>query len=149
MRVLALFTAVLVFAGCSEKKVESSVGAAVAEGSRAEVPADAASQAFASVLMKNPLESFAPDDGGGASFRWSRLSFGAGNRWEAPSVLSAGGEDVECVESGKWTMDSAESASRATVTLQTEKTTCPGRSDTKQYRLMMTREGSGWQVLFR
>lgn len=149
MRTLTLCTLVLVVAGCSEKKVESTVGAAVAESTRADVPADAASQAFAAVLMKNPLESFSPDDGGGASFKWSKLTFSSGNTWEAASVLSADGENIDCVESGKWSMDAAESASRATVQLQTESSNCPGRPGNKAYRLQMSREGSGWQVLFR
>lgn len=149
MRTLALVSSLLLLAGCPKQEAASGTGAAVAEAAAADVPSDAASRAFAETLMKNPLESFSPDDGGGASFKWKSLGFGAGNVWKAASVLSAGGEDVDCEESGRWSLEKAEAPTKATVVLQTQATSCPGRSESKEYRLVMTRDGGGWQVSFR
>ncbi len=147
MRATVLSFALALVAGCP--KQDAGAVAAAPSGPAADVPGDAASRAFAEALMGNPLQSFSPDDGGGASFSWKKVEFSGGNTWTATSVLSAGGEDVDCEESGKWSMEAAESATRATVVLQTAQSSCPGRAQDKQYRLLMTREGGGWQVLFR
>ncbi len=153
MRTFVLMS-LLVLIGCAKEKppVKSGGGVLAQDGgitTETELPDDKDSRKFADHLVRNPMNEFSPSDGGGASIRWKSVSFGAKNRWTAEAVLTAAGETIECEEGGRWTMDKAESSEKATVNLETKRTTCPGRSDSVSYRLVMSRSDNGWQIVFR
>ncbi len=153
MRTFALMS-LLVLIGCAKEgpPVKSGGGVVAQDGGitpETELPADKDSRKFADYLVRNPMNEFSPSDGGGATIRWKSVSFGPKNHWEAQATLTAAGESVDCVEQGRWTMDKAESTEKATVNLETKKSDCPGRSDSVSYRLVMSRSGNGWQIVFR
>lgn len=81
--------------------------------------------------------------------RWETLKFGPKNHWEATTIITVGGESAECEESGRWTAEKADSDSKGTVMLKTKKSSCAGRSDSTEYRLGLTVQDNGWQVVVR
>ena len=143
------------FVGCAkEAPVAKPGGGVVAQDGgitpETELPDDKDTRKFADHLVRNPVVNFVPSDaGGGFSIKCKRLSFGPKNHWEAEAVLSASGEDVDCVEAGRWSLEKAESATRGTVNLETKKTSCPGRSDSVNYRLVMDAQEGSYQIVFR
>ncbi|MSQ01469.1 MAG: hypothetical protein EXR71_06200 [Myxococcales bacterium] len=153
MRTFALMS-LLVVLGCVKEKppVKSGGGVVAQDGgitSETELPDDKDTRKFADYLVRNPMSEFSPSDGGGATIRWKSVAFGPKNHWHAEALITAAGESVECAEGGRWTMDKAESPEKATVNLETKNSTCPGRSDSVSYRLVMSRSDNGWQIVFR
>lgn len=151
---LFLIVPLLAFAACAKEKPAVSKAEKVVdrEGGITDdtkVPADADSRKFADHLVRNPLTNFSPTDGGAAGFKWTEVKFGPKNHWIAQAILTADGESINCVESGDWSMDKADSDHTATVALRTEKTTCPGRNDAAVYRMQMTWEKDDYNVVFR
>ncbi len=154
MRTFIILSLLFVVGCAKEKSVAKPTSGVVAKDggitSETEIPDDADSKKFADHLVRNPLRGFAPtDSSGGASIKWDTVTFGPKNHWEADAVLTAGGETVRCTEQGRWTIDKAESPTRDTVNLDTKKSTCPGRSDSTSYRLVMDIDGDNYQVVFR
>jgi hypothetical protein len=146
---LVLFSLV----GCPKEEKSGGGGIVAEEGgvtSETELPDDKDTRKFADGLIRNPVKNFKPADGSGdAGITWKTLTFGPKNHWEANAVISAGGENVDCMEAGRWTAEKAESGVKDTINLDTNKSTCPGRSESIQYRLEMTRDGNDWQIVFR
>ena len=144
-----LFTLV----GCpKEEKSSGGNGVVAQEGgitSETELPDDKDTRKFADHLVRNPILNFKPNDGAGADLMWQSVKFGAKNHWEAQATLSAGGETVGCEEAGRWTLDKAESADKAVLNLDTNKSTCAGRSGADQYRVAVTAEGDTYTIVFR
>jgi len=150
MGTFILVPMLVLFAGCAKEKgpAKPSGGGVVAqEGGitpETELPDDKDTRKFADQLVRNPVKDVAPAD----NVRWESLKFGPKNHWEATTVLSLGDEKVDCVEQGRWTAEKAESADKGTVVLQTKKNNCPGRSDSTEYRLVLTLDPNGWQIVF-
>lgn len=153
MRVLVLVP-FLFAVGCAKEKpaAQKPTNIVDKEGGitdATDVPADADSRKFADHLIRHPITNFSPTDGGGASIKWVTVTFGPKNHWIAEAKVSADGETVDCVESGAWSMDKADNEHKASVALKTDKSTCPGRSDSQTYRLSMTWEKGDYEIDFR
>jgi hypothetical protein len=151
MRSVLMVSVLLIAAACAkeEKPAKPTGGGVVAqEGgitSETELPDDKDTRKFADQLVREPVKGFSPAD----NVRWDTLKFGPKNHWEAATVITLGGEKLECEEAGRWSAEKSDSASKGTITLQTKKTSCPSRSDSTEYRLGLTVAENGWQVVVR
>ena len=108
-----------------------------------DLPKDGASKNFATQLMATPLTDFEPPDNDGTTFLYDTLTFNVGNRWEAAAWLDVPGDRFDCVESGSWTMDAAESDTVAPVNWTVEETNCPGRKVGAATRAKLTIQADG------
>ena len=140
--VLSIASLVLLsLVGCPKEEKEKGGGGGIVaqEGGitpETELPDDKDTRKFADHLVRTPVRNFKPSDAsGGADIEWSKVSFGPKNHWEADAVLSAGGERVNCTEAGRWTAEKCDSSTVCTINLDTKKSSCPGRSESTQYRL--------------
>ena len=108
-----------------------------------DVPIDAESRKFANSLTDLSIENWMPEDTGMADFRYSMFSFSKDNTWGGAATLTIIDESVNCEESGTWSMESAESASTATITWVVQETDCPGREKGKSLRAKATIDDKG------
>ncbi|MFZ5476988.1 MAG: hypothetical protein ACOZNI_09465 [Myxococcota bacterium] len=143
----ALVLALIAFPACAGKKkgpptIEEKV-------ERANVPSDAASEAFAEKLLRNPAKEFRPTDAAGASFVYHEMKFKPNNTWEAQAEMKAEGESFTCQEFGSWEMDKAEDENTSMMTWKMEKTTCAGRPDADTMRVKVTIEKGEYKILVR
>ena len=142
----------LMLTGCPKEEKSSGGGVVAQDGgitSETELPDDKDTRKFADHLVRNPIVNFKPTDGEGANLIWKTVTFGPKNHWEAKAELSAGGETVSCEEAGRWTAEKAESAEKAVINLDTNKSNCPGRNSNEQYRVAVTIESDSYSLVFR
>ncbi|MBM4393239.1 MAG: hypothetical protein FJ090_19105 [Deltaproteobacteria bacterium] len=143
---------VLGLAACPKEEPQKT-GIVAQEGgitSETELPEDKDTRKFADHLVRNPITKFKPTDAAsGADLIWNVLKFGPKNHFEATAVISAGGETVNCEEAGRWTAEKASSGTEGIINLDTNKSSCPGRSGTDKYRLQITISGDTYQVVMR
>ena len=124
-----------------KKKKDKGADAAPAPKAAAAVPTtpdDAASKKFGAKLMSSTLRNFRPSDAGGATFQYDTMNFAADNTWNAAGWVEFDDEKMECTESGKWTMEAAESDKVANVTWTVDKTDCAGRDAGSEVRAQLT-----------
>jgi hypothetical protein len=110
---------------------------------KTELPKDGTSKSFAEKLMATPLTDFEPPDNDGTLFLYDTLTFKAGNVWEAAAWLDVPGDRFDCVESGSWTLDAAESELVAPVNWTVDETNCPGRKAGAATRAKLTIQPDG------
>lgn len=149
---MVLFSVLFALIGCPKEEKSTGNGVLAQEGgitSETELPDDKDTRKFADHLVRNPIPNFKPTDGGGADLMYKTISFGHKNHWQAAAELSASGETITCEEAGKWTMEKAESADKAVINMDTQKSSCPGRSGNDQYRVSVTIESGSYSVVFR
>lgn len=151
-RALLLALASFLFAGPAlgkKKKKDKDAAESPAATATPDVPDDGNSKKFASQLIETAIANFSPSDGGGATFKYSTLAFVGDNTWKADAYIEIQDERMECVESGGWTMEPAESSTVGTVTWKVESTDCPGRESGGQTRALLTLSKSGIDAIFR
>lgn len=146
-----VLVSMMAMVGCAKEEAPAKPGGGGVVGKEGgiteetELPDDKDTRKFADGLVRNPVKGFSPADG----VRWDTLKFGPKNHWEATTIITVGGESAECEESGRWTAEKADSDSKGTVMLTTKKSSCAGRSDSTEYRLGLTVQDNGWQVVVR
>jgi len=153
-RALLLASASFLFAGPAlakkkKKNKDAEEEAAPAAQATPDVPDDGNSKKFASKLIETSITDFRPSDGGGATFKYSSLSFIGDNTWKADAYVEIQDERMECIESGGWTMEPAESSTVGTVTWELESTDCPGRESGGKTRVQFTLTKNGVDAIFR
>ncbi|MED5370367.1 MAG: hypothetical protein VX899_05080 [Myxococcota bacterium] len=138
------------FTACGEK--EATETAAPAEAATTEssvVPADKNSQAFAESLFAEDFEGMKPVEGDGVVLTYKRLSFNPDGSWKAEGVVEVMDEGMECVESGSWSMEPADSKSVGTVSWDLEKTNCAGRESGGTTRAEFSFDGGDYSMKMR
>ena len=113
-----------------------------------DVPSDGTSKKFAKKLLDTDINNFSPDAEG---LRYNKMTFNADNTWIANAVVSVMDEEMECQESGAWTMDPAKSNTVANMDWSITKTDCPTRQAPMDLRVEVTLvdTSSGINVNFR
>lgn len=132
-----------------KKKKDKGATADVAAAATPVVPDDANSKKYAAKLLEVEIKDFSPSDGAGAKFEYTVMKFAGDNSWSADGYVEIADERMECVESGKWTMDAATSATEATVNWTVDKTDCPGRESGQETRAVLKLTKSGVEAIFR
>ncbi len=143
---------VLGLAACPKEEPQQT-GIVAQDGgitSETELPDDKDTRKFADHLVRNPIVNFKPSDANsGAEITWKVLKFGPKNHFDATAQLAAGGEVISCEEAGRWSAEKAESGNKGTILLDTNKSSCPGRSGNDQYRLVIDIQGDAYQIVIR
>lgn len=134
-----LLPLLFVLGACGEKAPPASAGTAQADASAASstvsgAPSDANSQAFARALVGTSVKNFSPSGGSGAKFMYNSLQFQADGNFTAAGFVEMDDERMDCNETGKWSMDPADSKTVATVTWKVDETNCAGREPGEQSR---------------
>ena len=113
-----------------------------------DVPSDGTSKKFAKKLLSTDINNFSPDAEG---LRYNKMTFNADNTWVADAVVSVMDEEMECHESGTWSMDAAKSNTVANMDWSITKTDCPTRQAPMNLRVEVTLvdTSSGINVNFR
>jgi uncharacterized protein YciI len=143
---LSLLIAGPALAGKKKKNDAPASDAAAAEAPAAAAPStpdDPASKKFGAKLVEATLKNFSPADTGGAKFQYATMVFQADNTWKADAWVEFDDEKMECVESGKWTMEAADSDKVATVAWTVDKTDCAGREAGAEVRAQLTLSKDG------
>ncbi len=145
----ALLAASLVLGGSAlagKKKKKGSDAPAAATPKAAAVPTtpdDAASKKFGVKLISSSLLAFRPNDTGGATFQYDKMTFAADNTWSAAGWVEFDDEKMECTETGTWAMEPAESDKVATVSWTVASTDCAGREAGSEVRAQLTLSKDG------
>jgi len=144
----------LLLAACGSKETTTTAAPAeAAENTPAAsdvVPDDKASQAFAERLFATTLTNFRPIDSSGADFRYNSFQLKPDGSWNADGVVEIADESMECVESGTWSMDPAETNDTASVGWVVDKTNCAGRESGTEHRIRLTIDKGGeYEYSFR
>ncbi len=136
-------------AAAGKKKDAPAPAAPVETGPATAAPSDSNSQKFLAKLLTTTLKDFRPSDAGGAEFKYSEATFGAGNVFVAKGFVEMDGERMDCTETGTWKMDAAESDKSASVEWTIAKTDCAGRDAGASVRVKMTIDKDGVNTEFR
>lgn len=131
----------LLAAGCAKEKPATKPNVIDREGGitdATQVPSDTDSKKFADHLVRHPLKGYHPTDADGPKVLWVETTFNAKNEWVAVTKVQVDAEDVDCRESGTWSMDKAESNQVAVVAMRTLASTCAGRADNIVYHLKLS-----------
>ena len=153
-RCLALLALALIVPSTADaKKKKKDVTAETEEAApevKPDVPADKNSESFADALVGLTIDRFSPtDSASGAKFLYTSLSFNADNTWRAEGYVEMMDEKMECPEVGTWSMDPAESDSKAAINLTINTTDCVSRETGHVSRYLATIEGGAIDVSYR
>ena len=140
---LSLLIAGSALAGKKKKKDAPTSDEAPAAAAAPTTPDDPTSKKFGAKLVEATLKNFSPADTGGAKFQYATMVFQADNSWKADAWVEFDDEKMECVESGKWTMEAADSDKVATVAWTVDKTDCAGRDAGAEVRAQLTLSKDG------
>ena len=135
-------------AAAGKKKDAPAPAAPVETGPATAAPSDANSQKFLAKLLTATLKDFRPSDGG-AEFKYTEASFGAGKVFLAKGFVEMDGERMDCTETGTWKMDAADTDRSASVEWTIAKTDCAGRDAGASVRVKMTIDKDGVDTEFR
>jgi len=120
-----------------KKGQEEEVAAPAPKKVATKLPGDANSKAFGEALMAATISEFAPPDTG-VEFFYETFDFAPGNTWTAKAYLDVAGDRFDCVESGTWSIDAADSKTVGPVNWTVTETNCPGRENGVETRAQMT-----------
>ena len=134
--------------GCGEKN-PASVTPAAAAGPKISMALPDGTKAFVSTLIGSTTSNFAPTDSDGAAFEYTSLQFRGDGTWSAEGYVEAMDEKMECTEVGTWSMDPAESASKAAINLTINTSDCVSREAGHVSRYLATIEGGAIDVSYR
>jgi hypothetical protein len=140
---------------CGEKKDPASSADAAqdapAQASESEpssdLPQDKTSKNFAKALVATQITKFSPTDD--RLLKYDTMSFEADASWSSQAVVEIMDERLECVESGGWSMEPANSDTKATLTWTVDGTNCAGREAGDVQRAVVDLEGGGFNLSFR
>jgi hypothetical protein len=147
MRSILLLAVGFLFTACGGNKtapVAAGDGAQENSDLSVEIPADA--KGFVNKLLKVTVTRFNPT--GSSEFSYNAMTFSGDGTWTAQGELSLGGETIDCVEDGSWTIDAMD-GDNAVMEWVVTKTNCPSRDAGVEQRVNMAINGEDVKVSFR
>jgi len=146
----------LAVTGCGKKKSPEAAGGEAAASSgggavTAQMPDTKEARTFADKLVATTVESWEPVSGGGdVNFTYNTMTFSPDGSWKAKATLEASFEKIPCVESGTWTIESADTTNAATMLWTIDSTSCPTRESGAEQRVEMELPKPGsYKINFR
>lgn len=129
MSTLILFSLFITAEAKKSKDIEKAVSTDIVaevkkETKAANVPADKVSAKFAAKLLSTTAKNISPNAEG---LIYRELTFSADNTFTTMAVVAVMDEEMECTESGTWTMDAAKEANIANMNWDITSTDCPTR----------------------
>jgi hypothetical protein len=152
MNMILFLSALLNVADAKKNKGGDSEPEAKTEAASNEVsgdiPNDGTSKKFAKQLTSTSISNFSPDAQG---LNYKTMTFNSDNTWKADAVVSVMDEEMECLESGTWKMDPANSNTVSNMNWTIDTTDCPTRQAPMELRVEVTIVSSeaGIHVNFR
>jgi hypothetical protein len=121
--------------GCGNKTPATTAAPAQA-AVKPDTPEDANSEKFATQLLAMNITNFRPMSTGSGRFIYNTLQFQGDNTWRGEGYIEIADERMECVESGTWSMEPAESATISVMTWTVASTDCINQSEgDRRYRV--------------
>ena len=117
---------ILLLTSCAKGGESTSSGEA-SQPSRqigANLPADSNSRDFIDAFMSLEIQDFRPGSSSGAILTYDNLTFRPDESWHADGSIRIGEDQMECSESGHWSMQPATSPTVATVTWTVDTGSC-------------------------
>jgi hypothetical protein len=99
--------------------------------------------AYAKLVIASGIRNWSPT--GNSQFKWKQVTFVGDGTVSATALLRAGGEELDCSETGTWRIDQVETKTSGTLELVLAKTDCPSREDGHQQRIALTINPDGSQ----
>jgi len=147
MSTVFLFIAMLGNAQAKKEKKEASSEANPSENQvKANVPNDSNSKKFAKHLFSTEFTNFSPE---GDGFEYTKLRFKKDNTWAADAAIILDDEEMDCIESGTWSMEAAQSVTTAALTWKITATDCPAREAGGTIRIIATLDGQTIDAKYR
>jgi len=113
---------------------------------KANIPDDSNSKKYAKKLLSTTFTEFVPDVEG---LIYHKLKFNTDNSWTSDAAVVTPDGEMDCIESGTWTMDGTESTTVSTLALNITSTDCPSRESGVTVRFRATLRGSSIDAQFR
>ena len=134
--------------GKDAKSTSNTTEEAASSSVSGDIPNDANSKKFAKQLTSTSISNFSPDAEG---LTYKTMTFNGDNTWKADAVVSVMDEEMECEESGTWTMDPASSNTVSNMNWTIDATDCPTRQAPMNLRVEVTlvKTAAGINVNFR
>lgn len=124
--------------GCGNKDGETTA-APVQAAVKPTTPGDANSDRFAMDLVGLTITNIRPMSAGSARFVYETLDFQPDNTWRGEGYIEIAGERMDCVESGSWSMEPAESNSVAVMIWNVGSTDCINQTEgDRRYRVTIS-----------
>jgi hypothetical protein len=115
----------------------------------ANLPSDSNSLDFIDGFVSLDIQDFRPGSSSGAILTYANLTFRPDESWHANGSIRIGEDQMECSESGSWSMTPAESSTVATVTWTVDTGSC-SRSAGVEVRAQISLLDDGeYRVQFR
>ncbi len=145
MRTILFLAIGLVVTGCGNKKAPAAAGDSAATGSGVtiDIPSDA--KGFVTKLLKVTVSRFNPT--GSAEFTYEAMNFSGDGTWTAQGKLSLGGETIDCIEDGSWSIDAMD-GDNAVMEWVVTKTNCPSRDSGTEQRVNVAINGDDVKISF-
>ena len=146
MSTLFLCIAMLGTAQAKKGKKAEEVAQPETVETKVEAPTDAKSKKFLKTLLSTEFENIAPE---GDGFLYKKIRFKNDNSWSADAVIIVMEEEMDCIESGTWTMDPATANNNAALTWKITSTDCPSREVGGSVRINATLNGTSIDAQYR
>jgi hypothetical protein len=117
---------ILLLTSCA-KGGESTSSGQPSQASRqigANLPSDSTSIDFIDSFVSLDIQDFRPGSSSGAILTYANLTFRPDESWHADGAIRIGEDQMECSESGHWSMQPADSSTQATVTWTIDAGSC-------------------------
>ena len=148
MRTIISIVSMLFIVGCGAKKTTETAPVAEPEPQKdVAMPDSAEARAFAKLVVENDISDWSPT--GSRDFKWVSADFKADGSLKVSAKIEAGGEVIECPETGTWSIDSAESKTSGIIEWTIAKTSCATRDDGNSQRVQLSYSGTTAKISFR
>jgi hypothetical protein len=133
--------------GCGSKKAPEAAAAPAKPEITASIPDSPEATALAEMLIERGISDWSPT--GSRDFKWTKATFRPDGALSVEAKINAGGETIECPETGTWSIAEAESKSGGIVEWDIVKTSCATRDNGTSQRIQLTFSGSETKISFR
>jgi hypothetical protein len=147
MRIFLPLVIAATIAGCGSKKAPEAAAEPAKAQITASMPDSAEATALAEQLVEHGINDWSPT--GSRDFKWTKASFHPDGSLKVAAKIIAGGETIECPETGTWSIAEAESKSGGIVEWNIVKTSCATRDNGTTQRVQLSYSGSETKISFR
>jgi len=143
---------ILLLTSCAKGGESNSSGQSSPPSGRqigANLPADDTSRNFIDGFIGLDIQDFRPGSSSGAILTYDNLTFRPDESWQADGSIRIGEDQMECSESGHWTMQPAESSTEATVTWTVDNSSCSRGAGIELRALISLLDDGAYRIAFR
>jgi hypothetical protein len=146
MRLFMSLIITVALAGCGSKKAPEPAAEAKPKIT-ASMPDTAEAKGFAEKIVATGIKDWSPT--GSRDFKWTSATFHPDGALKVQAKIIAGGETIECPETGTWSIAEAESKTSGIVEWTIVKTSCATRENGTNKRIQLSYSGSETKISVR